>query len=331
MGKTNDANPRVYVGTTAADVEEQMYSSILVPLDGSPFSEHALPVACMLARRSGATLRLALVHVPFVVGYASGVPIIDQTLDVQSRAADRAYLRAVQERLADEPNLKVTGTVLDGPVAEAIGQHAAAIQADLIVMTTNGRGGLARIWLGSVADALLRQGTVPLLLLRPSEAPPDLDHVPAFQKILIPLDGSRLAEQMLEPALALGRLLRARYTLLQVVEPATRIGYAPLAHASGLEQETTRRCRDEAASYLESVANRLQTMGLQVHTRVIVDRQPAVAILEHAHHEGMDLIALSTRGRGGLARWLVGSVADKVLRGADTPVFIYRPADSADR
>ena len=307
-----------------------MYRSILAPLDGSSFSEHALPIAAMLARRTGATLRLALVHVPFVAGYANGAPIIDETLDAQSRAADRAYLRAVQERLAAEQNLTVVGTVLDGPVVEAIGQHAAAVNADLVVMTTNGRGGLARIWLGSVAHALIRQVTAPLLAVRPSEAAPDLDHAPTFPKILIPLDGSKRAEHMFTPALAFGELLQARYTLLQVVEPARLIGYAPQAYAVGLEQETTRRCRETAARYLDGIATHMRSMSLEVSTRVIIDRQPAVAILEHARLEGMDLIALSTRGRGGLGRVLVGSVADKVLRGAEIPVLIYRPGDSAD-
>ena len=307
-----------------------MYSSILVPLDGSAFSEHALPVACMLARRSGATLRLALVHVPFVTGYATGTPMIDQALDAQSRAANQAYLRAVQKRLIDRTDLKLTATMLDGPVADALARHIAATNTDLVVMTMNGRGGLARTWLGSVADALIRQLTVTALLLRPSETAPDLDRSPLLQKILIPLDGSRLAEQILEPALALGSLMQAEYRLVQVVEPATLIGYAPQAYATGLEQEMTGRHRDDAASYLDSVAGRLRSMGVRPATRVIIDRQPAVAILEYARQEGIDLIALSTRGRGGFVRLLVGSVADKVLRGADVPVLIYRPADSAD-
>ena len=308
-----------------------MYGSILVPLDGSPFSEQALPVAGMLAQRSGATLRLALVHVPFVIGYASGAPIVDSALDAQSREADHAYLQAVQQRLAGSTSLEVTATVLDGPVADALARHAATTKTDLVVMTTNGRGGLARMWLGSVADALVREGPAPMLLLRPSETPPDQTQVPGFQNILIPLDGSQLAEQILKPAAELGNLMQAEYRLVQVVEPVALRGYPPYAYAIGWDQETTRRLQDAAAGYLEDTAGTVRAVGGRVHTQVLSEHRLAGAILEYARREGMDLIALSTRGRSGIVRLLLGSVADKVLRGADMPVLIYRPADSAEQ
>jgi nucleotide-binding universal stress UspA family protein len=152
-----------------------------------------------------------------------------------------------------------------------------------------------------------------------------------FQHILLPLDGSALAEQILEPALALGDLTRAAYTLLHVVELFVLPGYAPLAQAVHLDAQMTQAVQTERQHYLDDLAQRLRAGGRQVHTQTILSAQPAVAILDTA--QGADLIALATHGRSGLARLLLGSVADKVRRGADMPMLLYRPQGSptADR
>jgi nucleotide-binding universal stress UspA family protein len=146
-----------------------------------------------------------------------------------------------------------------------------------------------------------------------------------FRHILIPLDGSGLAEQILEPALALGDLTQTAYTLLGVVEPLVVPGYAPLAQAAPLDVQVTQMVQAEAQRYLDDLAQRLRAGGRQVHTRTLFAGQPAVAILDAARANGADLIALATHGRSGLARLLIGSVADKVRRGADMPVLLYRP------
>jgi nucleotide-binding universal stress UspA family protein len=120
-----------------------------------------------------------------------------------------------------------SSALLDGPVPDAINRYAAATGADLLVMTTHGRGPLARFWLGSVADALVRQASVPILLVPPKGAAPDLAQTPVIRRVLIPLDGSELAEQVLEPALALGAATQTEYTLLRVVTLATPPSYDP--------------------------------------------------------------------------------------------------------
>jgi nucleotide-binding universal stress UspA family protein len=164
--------------------------------------------------------------------------------------------------------------------------------------------------------------------LHPAEPVPPIEHPPVFRHILIPLDGSELAEQILEPALALGDLTQAAYTLVHVVELFVLPGYAPLAQAVHLDAEMTQTVRDERQRYLDDLAQRLRAGGRQVHTRTLLGAQPAVAILDAAQAQGADLIALATHGRTGLARLLIGSVADKVRRGADMPVLLYRPLAS---
>jgi nucleotide-binding universal stress UspA family protein len=174
---------------------------------------------------------------------------------------------------------------------------------------------------------------VPVLSLRPAEPVPPIDHPPVFRHMLIPLDGSALAEQILEPALALGDLMRAAYTLLHVVELFVLPGDTPVPHAIHLDAQMTQEIQAERQRYLDNLAQHLRAGGRQVHTRTLLAAQPALAILDAAQTHSADLVALATHGRSGLARLLIGSVADKVRRGADMPVLLYRPQASptADR
>jgi nucleotide-binding universal stress UspA family protein len=303
-----------------------MYRTIFVPLDGSPFAEQALPLALGLARRAEAVLHVAHVHVPVAPLYAGNELAADAPLDFQVWEQEYVYVQEVVKRLKAVARLRVTSTVLDGPIAESLAEQAVAADADLLVMTTHGRGPLSRFWLGSVADKLVRLAPMPLLLLRPPEGPPDLSQEPLPRRILIPLDGSELAEQVLEPALALGRLAQADYTLLGVIESASVPEYAIAGHLLE-EREDVAILPQQAKvqAYLDRVADRLRGRSLHVQTRVIRNQPPAVAILKEAHRHPGGLIALATHGRRGLKRMLLGSIADKVIRGATPPVLVYRP------
>jgi len=300
-----------------------MYRSILVPLDGSAFSEHALPMARLLAQRSGATLRL--VHV-------QTRSLADKDFTALSDDHELTYLDQLKERLTANSSvpLAMTTEVLERSlfqmVQESLGKflanHIANTTPDLVVMTTHGRGGLARAWLGSVADALVRQSNAPILLLRPAEGSPDFTQSPSLQQMLIPLDGSPLAEQILAPALALGDTLETDFTLLRIVEPLFPI-YNYLARTKELDEAEILAAR----RYLEEITKRLADAKRQIHTRVVLAPTLAQAILEDVQRHPSDLIALATHGFSGLQRMMIGSVADKVLRGSDVPVLIYRPQE----
>jgi nucleotide-binding universal stress UspA family protein len=312
-----------------------MYRSILVPLDGSPASEHALPIACDLARRSGALLRLAHVHIVYTAApiYVEGMPVIDEQMQSLGKAHERAYLERIRDRLAAESNLRVAIALLDPADAEIpdqtvpqmLASYAATTDTDLIVMTTHGRGGLARFWLGNVADALVHSSHTPILLIRPDGADLAVEHPPVFRQMLIALDGSALAERILEPAQALGRLTQAAYTLLHVVEPYTLVRSAPFTTPTDFDAEGTQRRQLEAQRYLDSITGRLQSTGATVAIDVRVAEQAALAILDAARERQADLLAIATHGRSGLARLLLGSVADKVVRAATLPVLLWRP------
>jgi nucleotide-binding universal stress UspA family protein len=304
--------------------ENTVYRSILVPLDGSNFGEHALPAALALARRSGAGLQVILVHTAFV--HAESGLIFDDRLDRHLREQEQGYVEDVVKRLKAVSPVPVTWTLRDGMVADSIREQVAAGSADLIVMATHGRGPLSRFWLGSVADDLVRRSSVPILLVRPQETPADLAQEPVLRHVVIPLDGSALAEQVLGPALPFGNLWQADFTLLRVVKPPLFGGHDPTQlRDPPFGQPTTGQAQTVARDYVEGVAARLRGQSHRVQPRVTVHMQPAVAILEQSLEMPGSVIALATHGRGGLTRALLGSVADKVVRGATTPVLIWRP------
>jgi nucleotide-binding universal stress UspA family protein len=284
-----------------------MFRSLFVPLDGSPFAEQALPWALSIARRAGASLHLVRVHVLYILQepVRAWVPH-GPGREASWREQEQLYLDATAKWLTAVSPVPVSTAVVGGEEADGLLGRAREAGADLVVMTTHGRGPVGRFFLGSVADELIRRGGVPVLLARPHEPAPDVLPEPAPENLLIPLDGSALAERALGPAADLARLTEGRCNLLRVVESPDR----PAA---------------EAREYLERIAGRLREQGLQVGTRVVVSPQAAEAILEEAGAQGSDLIALGTHGRGGVRRMLLGSIADKVIRGCSLPVLVCPP------
>src|SRR5262249_23580131 len=149
------------------------------PLDGSRFGEHALPLALSIARRAGAGLRLVHVHSPVDAVYAPDGIFFDSGLDAQLKQRHQVYLDDIVKHLTRVSPVPVTPILLEGQeVAASLRAAATSMGVDLVVMTTHGRGPLGRLWLGSVADQLVRDLPMPLLLVRPEEAAPDFGREP---------------------------------------------------------------------------------------------------------------------------------------------------------
>lgn len=306
-----------------------MYQSILVPLDGSAFSEQALQSAEALARRAHAAVHLVHVHIPIVTTDVEGLPIddLDPQADSDARRRELAYLEQLHKRVAGNGDVSVSTALLEAPVVPALIDYLHAHAIDVMVMTTHGRGGFARFWLGSTTDTLIRESSVPMLLLRPDESPASPSPSFAFKHILLPLDGSAEAEAILECVVAFGMLMDSTYTLLRVVEPYRVLGYDPalLMYAGGLSVEAEELAKQAVTDYVEQVAERLRQQGLQVATRVVPGQQAAIAILADAEEHGIDMIAMATHGRHGPSRLLLGSTADKVIRGTHLPALVFHP------
>jgi len=306
-----------------------MFRDILVPLDGSRFAEAALPLASRLARLSKARLHLLLAHqpTPVLVGMGDMLPPPPE-LDEDRRQRERAYLIERTAALRHAGGFPVGFREALGAPGPEICEEASRLDADLIVMATHGRGTFQRIWLGSVADYVVRHLSAPILLVPPG--PPDQ---PArnenIQHILVALDLSKDAEAILDPVTVVARLTGAQVTLLHIVEVLFAVGKlttpAPVVSDSALLETS----QSEAERQLEHIAERLRQRGLRVSTRAITGVNAAGGLLDAMNEEGYDLVALTTHGRGGLRRLLLGSVADQVIRGSAKPVLVLRPPASA--
>jgi nucleotide-binding universal stress UspA family protein len=167
-----------------------MFHTVVVPLDGSAFGEFALPLAMSIARRAGATLRLVRVA-PTLGDVYFWAPLPGSAIEAELRDHIRTdamnYLESVGKRLADAGAGTVSCAVLEGEVVDSIQANIAKNGGDLLVMTSHGRGPLGRIWLGSVADELIRSLKVPVLLVRPEEGreTPDLRSEAVIRHILL--------------------------------------------------------------------------------------------------------------------------------------------------
>lgn len=305
-----------------------MPSSVLVPLDGSSLAEEALPLAIDLAVRWREPLRLAGVHrVPgFMFTPESGIGGL-AAFNEETRAHLENYLRSMVHRLSGRAGLEVVQVLLEGDVVDALAHEANTSEARVVVMTTHGRGGASRAFLGSVADGLVRHARCPVLLLTPdlSQTPPPSPDAP--WRVVVPLDGTPLSESIIDRVLALYPPVDLVFDLVSVVIPPL-LGTPPAVGAASrhalLEVEST-----AARDYLQSVADQLRARGLRAETRVLLEETVFHAIVEHARAGRAGMVAIATRGRTGAGRLLFGSVADKVLRSAGRPVLIWNPLPGA--
>ncbi len=265
---------------------------------------------------------------PVIGGDAGPVPVPDMDI----RAREREYLASLSRRMGLPEGLAIDHVQLEGDPGPALEGEVRRGRDDMVVMATHGRGTFSRMWLGSVADFLVRHLEVPVLMLRPDtpqvEGGGDPSATLPFGHVLIPLDGSELAERILEPALELMRLSAVRpskVTLLTVVEPVLGGGEAGLPFAVPLDPALLQEHRAIAERRLRVVAERLSAGGVVVDTQVVSAAGAGAAIAAEAGRLGARLIAMTTHGERGLRRLVLGSVADKVVRSSHIPTLVFRP------
>ena len=305
--------------------ETSPFLSILVPLDGSPLAEQALALASNIAQRAGSKLRLVLAHQLPSAPLDPLAAKLFTSIERATRKSERAYLRGIQAKLRQGGTRLSSAVTLTGKAGLELAQHVRELGIDLVVMATHGRGGIQRAWLGSVADHLIRTLEVPVLLVRPREGEAARDRPPGVGQILVPLDGSPLAEEALDAAVVLARIWDAEITLLQVVRPVLLSVDPALLLSSAYDEGITGSWRQQAQDYLDDVVEQMHGQGLRATGVAVVGWNAADAILNVARPERVAVVALATHGRGGLRRLILGSVADKLVRGADVPVLVCRP------
>ena len=302
-----------------------MFATVLVPLDGSGFAEIALPVARRLVSRSGGRLHLTTAGqvAPVLVGAGEITAPLAGMVE-QLRRDDEAYLARTATELGVIGEGPVRVSLIEGAAGEAICEEAGRLGADLIVMATHGRNAMSRIWLGSVADYVVRHAARPVLLVKP-ERLGGLRPDRPIRQILVPVDQSEGSELILEPALEAARLLGAGVTLLTIIAPQFDIRGPDLPAPVPAHPGVVARRSDLARRRLERLAWQYRRPGLPISTRVAIAGTAVSGILGVLNEERFDLVALATRGTAGLRRLVEGSVGDKVLRISPKPVLLYHP------
>jgi nucleotide-binding universal stress UspA family protein len=289
-----------------------VYSKILVALDGSYLAEQILPFVRWIAEPNKIPVQLLTISDP------------DARAPFWPAEVDKTYLKEVAEKYFTTPKL-VTGRVERGEPAAVIVDCAKNDPDCLIAMATHGVSGVRRWLLGSVAGKVVQTAVNPLLLIRPVE-----DSAPSTQaglgSLVVPLDGSSLAEKVLPHVAGLARQLKLRVRLIQVYT----LPKSAFVVADGMFDQGPAVFRDalrkEAETYLAAKVEQLRAEGVEQVTTSAVEGDAASEIIDIARAAPDNLIAMSTHGRSGVTRWVVGSVAERVIQHSGDPVLIIRPA-----
>ena len=295
-----------------------MIKRILVPLDGSDLAESALPYAERIAAKTGAEVLLltSLYHVDSWAGHLVQA-------DQESVPLVRTYLEVKGKELQAK-GIAVKTDITSGPAAEAIVSHVVDENEDLIVMSSHGRSGITRWVFGSVAHKVLHGARCPILLVRPTSGSAKAIDIPVIGKILVPLDGSEHSLAVLPFIEGFAKAFDASLVLLNVVLPLT-------AYVGAEFVIPTRDFLDEqlawARQFLSRVVKEAEGRGVKAAQMVMVGTG-ASEIVQAADDAGADMIALSTHGRSGLSRSLMGSVADAVVHRATLPFLVVRPPEA---
>ncbi|MCI0657552.1 MAG: universal stress protein [Acidobacteria bacterium] len=296
-----------------------MFERIVIPLDGSPRAELILgQVARILRREDSEILLLRVVNDHPELRRADAAKLVQEEREEAQR-----YIHDMVHRIASR-GAKVHGRIAEGSAAETILDQAATEGATLIAMSTHGRTGLARWIMGSVAEKVVRACPIPVLLVRSFRPTPQGDLEPAtaeefpFRKILVPTDGSPAASAVLDPARKFAQLFDSGILVLHAELPmtlqgSTEMGTLPLSIPTPSEEDAA----------TARVTERFRQAGLRAERRTVVG-DPAAEILDLSHAQGIDLIAMATHGRSGFSRWVLGSVAERVLRHAGIPLLLVR-------
>jgi nucleotide-binding universal stress UspA family protein len=270
----------------------------MVPLDGSPIAEVALPWAVHLAKQTRGDVRLVGVHAPPAVvldGETLGTVIPDDSV----RQAEADYFAGVQGRVKDA-GVPVAADLLDGGVVTSLAEYAASLRPTWIVMLSHARGAVGRFLFGETATEFVRRSPCPVLLVHEGDTP-EVRHV------LVPLDGSPLAERMVRPAGEFARAVAGGVTLLMAQADARH---------------------PDPAGYLARQAEAIRTGGLSAEVRVVTDGRAADVIVAAAEARPGTVVALATHGRGGLSKLVWGSVTDQVVHRTRRPALVFKPSES---
>jgi nucleotide-binding universal stress UspA family protein len=328
-----------------------MMRHILIPLDGSDLAERAIPVAARIAKATDGS-EISLVR---IVRAAAEIELAAANAATWAPAADekekqdaKTYLHTVAER-PELVGITVTERIYAGPPAATLLLAAKSLGVDLIVMTSRGRSGITRWLMGSVAEEIARESSAPTLILR-AEKDDQAAHASALGgAALVPVDGSPVAETAIEPAVRLAVALagdggKTSLHLLYVVQPLPLTATAPLGYGvqggTMASLDTEMGLVKEGETYLQDLSKRVgeayagalgvsitwtSLYGADIAGDILAAAEGTLEAASKSQPARADFIAMATHGHGGLRRWVMGSVTDRVLHATTHPMLIVRP------
>ena len=302
-----------------------MFTKMLIPLDGSRTAEKVLPYA----RALGGALKIPVELLAVVDTGEMGTQIAPDKgrfLDTMFEEAERASRNYLKTISAKATGVNIKSTVAKGRAEEAIIENAGADKNTLIAMATHGRSGLDRWMLGSVTEKVLRACDNPLLVVRASEAIDEREKI-ALKSVIVPLDGSELAERVFPAVIAMAEAMDMEVILFRAYQVPYNAFPGEDAYSAINYEELMASFRDEATEYLNKKSAELKKQGLAKVSCVTKEGLSADQIIAIGSATPQNLIAMCSHGRSGVRRWVLGSVTETVVRHSADPVLVVRALD----
>ena len=315
-----------------------MTNTVLVPLDGSEKDQTTIPAAEAVAELAGDDLHLIRVFdtpVGPLSVRANSFGVADVAREI--RGEIERSVQGAAERVIADTGRTVTAEIADGfDVAGVLLDRVNRGDVNVVVMGTRAPGKVERALRGSVADRVMRDSPRPVVLVPPASADAAEGRL-ELRRVLVPLDGSQLSMSAIGYLHTFQRWSELEYVLVEIVEPPV---VAPIPVAPGLLELSSvphpvhayadlpeiDAARAAAERRLSKIADRLRAAGAkEVRTRVDVDGDPVGTIARAVREERADLIAMTTRGRGGMKRLVLGSVAQGIVRQSEIPILLVTP------
>ncbi|MFC2008085.1 universal stress protein [Chloroflexota bacterium] len=303
--------------------EEDMFERILLPLDGSQLAESAIPYGEELAGRLGS--EVILLH-----AFASQQQPFYYMHKLYLENMASTIRHNVKKKFPRSKECQVRAEVVFGEPADVICDYVDKNDIGMVVLATHGASGL-KVWvMGSVVDKIVRAANVPTLLIRAKEDRSAERKKRLISRILLPLDGSDASRISVPYALELAKKLKASIVLYRMVQRAySYLAMEGIAAGGALDLARMEAAAERSVrAYLVNIEKELRQNGVPVTHSVTYGIDAAQEILAHETKAGVDLVAMTTRGRSPIARWVFGSVAEKIIREGDLPLLlIRRPTD----
>jgi nucleotide-binding universal stress UspA family protein len=299
-----------------------MFDPILVPLDGSQLAECVLPHVVAIARAFDAKVILLRV---LEKNKANGTAQMFDLLNWQiKKTGAKLYLDKVSARL-QKFNLKIETDILEGLVAESITEYALSRGAKLVILSSHGRSGLSQWGLSSVTQKIIFSAPTSVLIIR-AQQPAASDSIERqYLRMMVPLDGSRRAENVLPSVTHLAHYHQSRISIVHVVKTPEMARQMPLAREDvELSEQVIARNREEAIRYLDQVSHHSPLEGIEVITHLLTSDNAAAALHLLAEKENIDMVALSAHGYSGNIQWPYGSMVNNFILYSKVPVLIVQ-------